>query len=185
MLAFGSLICLINCTKHYEALIGLKLCVANMFLIHLFCLFTVITEPPYIWSPELAFVPVEVGLVIIHKWHGHLGIPVGWEVEARAPGSDSNTMSSCLVGYVPCCAQSYLALWDFMDCSLPGFSVHGISRPQYWSRSPCLPPGDLPGPGIKHTSPASPALQTDSLPTEPPGKPTYSSTAVLITLPHP
>jgi len=31
-----------------------------------------------------------------------------------------------------------------------------------------LPPGDLPNPGIK---PRFPALQADSLPSEPPGKP--------------
>ena len=37
----------------------------------------------------------------------------------------------------------------------------------YWSGLP-YPPGDLPDPGIK---PESPALQVDSLPTEPPGKP--------------
>ena len=33
------------------------------------------------------------------------------------------------------------------------------------------PPGDLPNPGIEPASPKSPALQEDSLPTEPPGKP--------------
>ena len=33
------------------------------------------------------------------------------------------------------------------------------------------PPGDLPNPGIE---PKSPALQEDSLPAEPPGKPTYA-----------
>ena len=33
---------------------------------------------------------------------------------------------------------------------------------------PCPPPGDLPNPGIK---PRSPALQADSLSSEPPGKP--------------
>ena len=33
---------------------------------------------------------------------------------------------------------------------------------------PCLPPGDLPDPKIK---PRSSALQVDSLPSEPPGKP--------------
>ena len=36
---------------------------------------------------------------------------------------------------------------------------------------PRLPPGDLPDPGIKPRSPASQALQADSLPAEPPGKP--------------
>ena len=33
---------------------------------------------------------------------------------------------------------------------------------------PCPPPGDFPNPGIE---PRSPALQADSLPSEPPGKP--------------
>ena len=42
-----------------------------------------------------------------------------------------------------------------------------FSRQQYWSVLPFLSPGDLPYPGIK---PGSPALQADSLPTEPPGK---------------
>ena len=32
-------------------------------------------------------------------------------------------------------------------------------------------PGDLPGPGIELISPTAPALQADSLSTEPPGKP--------------
>ena len=39
---------------------------------------------------------------------------------------------------------------------------------EYWSGLPCPPPGDLPNPGIE---PRSPALQVDSLPSEPPGKP--------------
>ena len=42
-------------------------------------------------------------------------------------------------------------------------------RQEYWGGFPCPPSGDLPNPGIKSTSPASPALQVDSLPTEPPG----------------
>ena len=44
----------------------------------------------------------------------------------------------------------------------------GFSRQEYRSGSPCPSPGDLPNPGMK---PGSPALQTDSLPLEPPGKP--------------
>ena len=46
-----------------------------------------------------------------------------------------------------------------------------FSRHAYWSGLPCPPPGDLPDPGIEPVSPVSPALQADSLPTEPPGKP--------------
>ena len=41
-----------------------------------------------------------------------------------------------------------------------------FSRPEYWSRQLYLSPGALPNPGIK---PSSPALQVDSLPSEPPG----------------
>ena len=44
----------------------------------------------------------------------------------------------------------------------------GFSREEYWSGLPCPLPGDLPNPGIE---PRSPALQADSLPSEPPGKP--------------
>ena len=39
----------------------------------------------------------------------------------------------------------------------------GFSRQEYWSGLPCPPPGNLPDPGIKPLSPASPALQADSL----------------------
>ena len=35
-----------------------------------------------------------------------------------------------------------------------------FSRQEYWSGLPCLPPGDLPNPGIE---PRSPSLQVDSL----------------------
>ena len=44
----------------------------------------------------------------------------------------------------------------------------GFSRQEYWSGLPFPSPGDLPDPGIKSRSPA---LQADSLPSEPPGKP--------------
>ena len=43
----------------------------------------------------------------------------------------------------------------------------GFFRQEYWSGLPCPPPGDLPDPGIE---PMSPALQADSLPSDPPGK---------------
>ena len=43
----------------------------------------------------------------------------------------------------------------------------GFPRQEYWSRLPFPPPWDLPDPGIE---PGSPALQVDSLPSEPPGK---------------
>ena len=43
-------------------------------------------------------------------------------------------------------------------------SMKFFSRQKYWSRLPCPSPGDLSNPGIKPSSPASTALQEDSLP---------------------
>ena len=47
----------------------------------------------------------------------------------------------------------------------------GFSRQEYWSGLPFPSPGDLPHLGME---PRSPALQADSLPFEPPGKPRAS-----------
>ena len=55
-----------------------------------------------------------------------------------------------------------------MDCNLPGSSVRGILRQEYWSRLPFPSSWDLPDPEIKL---GSPALQAVSLPTELRGKP--------------
>ena len=64
--------------------------------------------------------------------------------------------------------QLCLTLCDPMDCSLPVPLSLEFSRQKYWSVLPFPPPADIPGPGIE---PGSSALQADSLPTEPLGKP--------------
>ena len=46
----------------------------------------------------------------------------------------------------------------------------GIFKEEYWSGLPFPPPGDL-NPGIEPASPVYPALQANSLPTEPLRKP--------------
>ena len=51
-------------------------------------------------------------------------------------------------------------------CQAPLFMA--FSRQEYWSEQPIPSPGDLPYPGIESRSPA---LQADSLPLEPSGKP--------------
>ena len=58
------------------------------------------------------------------------------------------------------CVQLFATPWAL--CSPPGSSVHGILQ----ARLPLPSPGDLPNPGIK---PRSPALQADTLTSEPPG----------------
>ena len=65
--------------------------------------------------------------------------------------------TKCLV------TQSCPTLCDAMDCSLPGFSVHGDSLGKNTGVG-CH--ALLPNPGIK---PRSPAFLADSLPSAPPG----------------
>ena len=67
-----------------------------------------------------------------------------------------------------CCAQSRLTLRPHALQPARLFCLWVFSRQEYWSGLPCLPPGDLPNPGIESRSPT---LQADSSPTEPPGKP--------------
>ena len=54
-----------------------------------------------------------------------------------------------------------------MNCSLWATLSLGFLQSRYWSGLPFPSLGDLPWPTIE---PRSPALQADSLPTEPPGK---------------
>ena len=61
-------------------------------------------------------------------------------------------------------AQLRLTLYDPMDCSLLGSSVHGVS-------CPFLLQGIFPSPGIKPPTPAFPTLAGRLFPTAPPGKP--------------
>ena len=62
------------------------------------------------------------------------------------------------------CVRLFVTPWT-VPCQAPP-SV-GFFREEYWSGLPFPSPGDLPHPGIE---PWSPALQADSLPSEPPGK---------------
>ena len=64
--------------------------------------------------------------------------------------------------------QSCLTLCDRMDCSPRQAPLSTeFSRQEYWGGLPFPSPGDLPDPGIKTRSPA---LQADSLLSEPPEK---------------
>ena len=56
----------------------------------------------------------------------------------------------------------------------------GFSRQEYWGGLLCPPSGDLPDPGIKRASLASPALAGDFFTTAPPGKPMEGDTHTLI-----
>ena len=70
--------------------------------------------------------------------------------------------------------QLFLTLWII---ALQAPQSMGPSSQEYWSGLLCPPPGDLPNPGIE---PRSPALQADSLPSEPPGKPIIPHAAAKL-----
>ena len=80
-------------------------------------------------------------------------------------------MYTCLgVCMLSCFSHVWLftTLWTVAH-QAPLFS--GFSQQECWSGSPFLPPGDLPNPGIKPTSPTIPALAGGSIPLAPPRKP--------------
>ena len=58
-----------------------------------------------------------------------------------------------------------LTLCNPIVCN-PPLSIE-FSRQEYWSGLPCSSPWELPDPGIES---GTPALQANSLPSEPPGK---------------
>ena len=106
----------------------------------------------YTWRSAGSFVaPSSVSVTSSHrdvyqdKWVKKMCYIIQWNI------------GLCLV------TQSYPTLCDPMDCSLPDFSVHRISRQEYWSGLPFPPLGDLDS-GI---DPRSPALWADSLLSEP------------------
>ena len=81
--------------------------------------------------------------------------------EIRKPEKKSNVKKVLVT-------QSCLTLCDPMNRSLPGSSVHGILQARILV---CIAMAFSRGSSRPGTEPGSPALQADSLPSEPPGKP--------------
>ena len=101
--------------------------------------------------------------------------PTGWRMISISL-TDAGEHVSCLtlnmmIRSMCMCAQFSLTIWNPMDCSPPGSSIHGIPRQEYWSGLPLPSPGDLPDSGIKLPSLASPALAGCFFTTMPPKKP--------------
>ena len=71
------------------------------------------------------------------------------------------------------CVQLFATLWTV---AYQAPLSMGISRQECWSGLPYPPPGDFPHPETEPMSPESPVLQADSLPTEPPAKPSILHT---------
>ena len=73
--------------------------------------------------------------------------------------------------------QLCLNLYDPMDCSPSGSSVHGTSQARILEWLAICFSRDLPKPRIE---PESPVLEADSLPSEPPGKYYYIGIYIYI-----
>ena len=100
-----------------------------------------------------------------------------WFPELPKSHPSTHTWHFMLAWVLSHCSGTWL-FCSPVDCSLSGSSILGILWARILERvAICPPSGDLPDPGIKLTSPA---LQVDSWPTGPPGKPmTFYSTILL------
>ena len=78
----------------------------------------------------------------------------------------------------------YPAICDHMDIACQAPMSMGFPRQEYWSGLLFPPPGDLSDQGIEPESPALPALQVNTLPTEPLGKPKYCDSAQFSLVVH-
>ena len=98
---------------------------------------------------------------------------VGWVLGTWVSGRPS-VLLTAVPSWAPAAVHMACAMWHVADSLRPhglypaGSSVHGALQARIRSGLPCPPPGDLPDPGIKATSPA---LAGGCFTTEPPGKP--------------
>ena len=72
------------------------------------------------------------------------------------------------------CVRLFATPWTVAHQAPPSM---GFSRQEYWSGLSFPSPGDLPDTGIE---PRSPALEADTLTSEPPGKPVAVAPSYLI-----
>ena len=71
-----------------------------------------------------------------HRWQP-TRLPCPWDSPGKNPGVGYNFLLQCMkVKSKNEVAQSCPTLSYPMDCSLPGSSVHGFSRQEYWSGLP-------------------------------------------------
>ena len=114
-----------------------------------------------IWAQLL-----EVHLCFIINCHNFKWFYTGWWTFQRITAI---LVCSLLCQYM-CVCLVVSNSETLMDYSPPGFSFHGIFQTRTL-KLPCPPPGDLPDPRIKPTSPAPSALAGRIFTIEPPEKP--------------
>ena len=125
-----------------------------------------------LWTTFKVFIAFVTILLLLSFMFWFLGFSV-YEVLAPRPGIKPTpfvlevlTLPVCMLCLV------FLTSW-IVACQAP-LSM-GFSRQEYWSGLPCLPPGDLPDPGIEPVSPVALPLQVDSLPLSHLGSPVLTT----------
>ena len=103
-------------------------------------------------------------------------------IEPRSPALEHRVFTTgprgkSLTPYKVLVAKSCLTLTTLWAVACQAPLSMEISRQEYWNGLPFPTPGNRPNPEIK---PRSPALQADSLPSEPPGKPLIPYILYLI-----
>ena len=101
------------------------------------------------------------GVTELGKMTGQIRLVAGWRHSSSAsltstwasacPSSMCCSRCSCVHGRSLSCVPLFATPWT-VACQAP-LSM-GFPRQEYWRRLACPPPGDLPDPGIKLTSPA-------------------------------
>ena len=127
-------------------------------------------DPSQNVNPPLSPRKVENAGRILRRWAvvaSSFSHPFGPLFLGMGPVSETNMKLGEWRHATSKCVLSHSVIFD----TSPVSSVMGIFRQEYWSGLPCPPPGDLPDPGIKPASLASPALAGGFFTTEPPGKP--------------
>ena len=137
----------------------------------------------YICSPKECTWIFTIALVLTAKKVETTQMSINWEIDKQnvlSPYNATVFIHTKELSADPCYSKdeawkvnmkSLGHVWLFatpwtVACQAP--PSMGFSRQEYWSGLPFPSPGDLPYPGIE---PGSPALQADSLPSEPQEKP--------------
>ena len=98
------------------------------------------------------------------KWNSHV-LFISYLATCMQNYSVPRTTLFAVVVYSLNGVRLFVTPWT-VACQAPLFM--GFPRQEYWSGVPFPSPGDLPDPRMELVAPA---LQVDSLPSEPPGKP--------------
>ena len=115
---------------------------------------------------DVVYIYIYNGILFIHK-KGQYPVIFFYNMDepwADYAKGDKSDIHVCMLSHVRLIAT----LWTIAR-QIP--QSMGFSRQEYWTGLPCLPPGDLPDPGIEPESLTSPVLADRFFTTEPSGKP--------------